>query len=624
MPALSAIPELPEGCTYVDALLMHICKVASIDEIPADIREKMNDPRWRICNLYKIKPKTGAPIIFTPRPEQWEIIDHLIDHPDNMLVIIKSRQIGGSTAIGVCMVDFSMFNLGVNCNLIDQTKADAHKKSEGIILLAIQSLKETAPWLWNAIEWHGKVGGIKTERKWRFKGEGDFQWRTIYAGENARGGTSQWLWCSEGGPIAARADQQQWDRISLGAIPAAEHGRQVHETTWQGGKAGGMWGLIKPIYESGPMKNGRISSVHGTLLFFPWHSDPTCVSHVEGVNTSQFDEYFAKIESECGKTLTQQQRTFYALKVAEKLKDPQQARVKQEYPSTLEEALETPGANPRFEEAGLDWIHQRQTTDAPPCKYFQLVAQGDEYPTLVPSDERNGWLRIWRMPLVGRRYGLPCDFSTDKPEKLTDDFDHHACSVLGAPAAIPGTTEVLPLETVASIMPDQRTDLDILAKRIALMSRFYGDCIVIPEINKHEGYPHALRQAGCVNIYRRPRDMDNRHKNTAVVWEVGWQTTASTKPVIVESLASFIRDKAIITYCPAMLAELRVFQENNAALPGHHDDWVVSLAIGCHTVHSFTAFVKKAPPMALPEGHGMEGGSAYGYSQYSGEQSIGG
>lgn len=618
-----AAPQLGPDATYVDQVLMRICKWERVDQIPQEVRERMNDPYWRICNLYKIKPKTGPAVIFTPRREQWIIIEHLIEKPESPLYDIKSRQIGGSTAIGVCMVDFALWNPGVTCNLIDQTKADAWKKSDGIILLALQSLKDTAPWLWNAIQWAGKIGGIKTERKWRFRGEGDFQWRVIYAGENARGGTSQFLWVSEGGPIAAKTDQQQWDRINLGAIPAAEHARQVFETTWQGGKQGGMWRLIKPIYESAAMKKGRIDSVHGTLLFFPWHQDPTCVSIVEGVNTTQFDKYFSKVEAECEKTLTKKQRTFYALKVAEKLKNPQEARVMQEYPSTIEEALDTPGANPKFQQEGLNWIQQQQTNSPPECKYFQLVAQGTEYPTLIPCDKDSGWLRIWKMPMIARRYSIPCDFATDKPEMLSEDFDHHAIAVLGAPSSIAGSEEVLPIEVVAAIMPDQRTDLDILAQRIALMAKFYGDAIVIPEVNKHEGYPHMLRQAGCINIYRRPRSMDNRHKNEKQVWEVGWQTTAASKGVIIEALAGFIRDNSIVTWCPTMLAELRVFQENNAGMPGHHDDWVLSLAIGCHTINSATAFIQRAPPVAYTRGHGAEPHAGAG-SYYSDGQNIGG
>ena len=580
----------------------------------AQLAAHLSDPWNRLNGLYLIKAEgKGKPIVPKWRDEQKAVLNHLIHKPAVPLYIIKSRRIGMSTAIGVGASDFTLWTSGVTANLIDQTKPDAHKKSREIVQLAIKSLKTTSPEIWSSISWRNdKVSHLC----FAWAGQDDFSYRNFYAGENARGGDSSFLWVSEGGPIAASENQAQWERIQFGAIPSARGGRQVHETTWMGGKTGGMWELIKPVYEGDP-------TADGVIMFFPWHADPTCVDKRD-IPLDSVEDYFKDLEGKIGKKFNKEQKTWYAVQ-APKLQDRGNKSMKQEFPSTLEEALETPGANPRFDAAGLDWIEVQQRTGPKPL-FCQLVAEGDEYPQIVPCDEASAWLRIWEKPMPGRRYILPSDFCTAVPVTNDGRFDYHATGVLGAPYSKPGTGDVIPTEQVAAILIKQRTPLDLLARRIALLSRLYGDCPVAPEVNNLHGYVHQLRQAGVINIWKRRINIDNPAKggSAKTVLEPGWNTTVSTKPVAVESLATAIRENAFITYCPYALSELRVFQQTNEALSGHNDDFVLMYAIGSHLISAATAYVPSRPPPAAMPGHegeqryDHEGG--YGF----GSQDIGG
>lgn len=285
--------------------------------------DELHDPRWRLNSLYSIKcEQTGRKIPFAPRPEQSRVIDHLVDHPDVPLYIIKSRRLGMSTTLGVFMADHAVFNSGFKGSLIDQTQADAHRKMADIIRFGVMSLPQ--PML-DSLEFPKRNDGEMTVMT---KGQPDTSISTIYAGMNARGGTANMLWISEWGPIAA-TDFTRSREIRTGALPSARQGRRIVETTWYGGKGGDLWDLIRPILENDPNAEGR-------LFFFPWHGDPECVK-TTGTITPDIEAYFKDIGERIGRTFSPEQKKWYAARKIE-----QGIFIKREYPSTLEEAMSAP------------------------------------------------------------------------------------------------------------------------------------------------------------------------------------------------------------------------------------------------------------------------------------------
>jgi hypothetical protein len=284
---------------------------------------ELQDPLWRLSNLYSIKDEqTGRSIPFSPRDEQKEVINHLINEPQVPIYIIKSRRLGMSTNLGLFMADNAVFNSGFKGSLIDQNQADAHRKMADIMRFGIMSLPEP---ILKTLEFPKRNDG---EMTLQVKGKPETSVSTIYAGMGARGGTSSMLWVSEWGPIAA-TDPTRSREIRTGALPSARQGMKVVETTWYGGKTGDLWELIKPILEKDPNAEGRV-------LFFPWHGDPACVK-ISGEVPSETEEYFKELSGRLSRTFSREQKQWYTSRKIE-----QGIFIKREYPSTLEEAMTAP------------------------------------------------------------------------------------------------------------------------------------------------------------------------------------------------------------------------------------------------------------------------------------------
>ena len=273
--------------------------------------------------MYSIKEEqTGKKIAFRLRDEQKVVARHLQEKPNVPLYIIKSRRLGMSTLLGLFMADQAFWNSGFKGSLIDQTQADAHRKMVDIMRFGILSLDNSI--LENVI-FPKKNDGEMTILA---NGQEDTELSTLSAGMNARGGTTNMLWVSEWGPIAA-TDITRSREIRTGALPSARQGRRVVETTWYGGKGGDLWELIKPILEKDP-------NAEGVVYFFPWHGDPACVRK-EGQVTPELESYFRELGDRTGGTFSEEQKKWYAARKFE-----QGIFVKREYPSTLDEAMESP------------------------------------------------------------------------------------------------------------------------------------------------------------------------------------------------------------------------------------------------------------------------------------------
>jgi len=288
-----------------------------------DCAQLLSDPLWRIGHLYGIKTEDeGRRLRFTPRAEQWEVIRALTEHPDQPLYIIKSRRLGMSTALGITLADCAAWSSGFQGSLVDQTQADAERKMSEIIRYAVKSMPAE---LAERLEFPKANDG---ELQIVVRGQDARASSRIFAGKNARGGTNNFLWISEWGPIAAN-DPRRSTEIRTGALPSARRGRRVVETTWYGGKSGDLWDLVKPILERDPNAEGRV-------LFFPWHGDPACV-RTTGVVTKELEEYFREAAEKVGRKFSREQKLWYGAKQLE-----QGMFVKREYPTTMEEAMTAP------------------------------------------------------------------------------------------------------------------------------------------------------------------------------------------------------------------------------------------------------------------------------------------
>ena len=196
---------------------------------PVEGAALMGDPLWRIRNLYSIRSAAGPIIDFRPRPEQEAILRAIFEKKYRRLIILKARQIGFSTLLGVIFADTATWRRSHQLSLIDQTQRDAQQKLWNIVRVAYESIKPTLR------VGHEVVTDNSGEFTVRLKSLPSSAASSVFAGTHARGGTNNWLWISEWGIVNAD-DVARSEEILTGAIPSAKDGTVIVETTWKGGK----------------------------------------------------------------------------------------------------------------------------------------------------------------------------------------------------------------------------------------------------------------------------------------------------------------------------------------------------------------------------------------------------
>ena len=287
--------------------------------------EQLADPLWRLENLYHIKRASDGKVIpFEPRPEQRHIYRLLLKAGKRRIIILKARRLGMSTAIDLLLADQTLWNAGLQASIVDQTSADAERKLETIVKTALDNLPEVLRERFTLTKDSDTILEISA---------GDTP-SAIFAGLRARGGTNNWLHLSEWGVIQAD-DPRRSEEILTGALPSAEHGTIVVETTWKGGRGGHLWTLVKRAMET-PASEQTPKDWH--VVFFPWWKDPTYT--IEGDIASVAKEttkYLDAKQAETGHTFSPGQRIWY---------DRQQRDlgmfVFREFPTTVDECFRSP------------------------------------------------------------------------------------------------------------------------------------------------------------------------------------------------------------------------------------------------------------------------------------------
>jgi hypothetical protein len=288
--------------------------------------DDLANPLWRLRNLYHIKRADDGRIIkFEPRPEQQRVYDMLFKEGVKRLIILKARRLGMSTALDVLLTDQMLWNAGTQCSLVDQTAADAERKLATIAKIALDNLPPVALQCIEKVRDSGSILEVSV---------GGEAASSFFAGLRARGGTNNWLHLSEWGVIQAD-DPRRSEEILTGAIPSAEHGRIIVETTWKGGRGGHLWEIVKTALET---PEEAKTDKDWRVVFFPWWKDPTYVVEGDASTISPaISQYLDEMERTTGHTFTPQQRLWY---------DRQQRQlglfIYREFPTTLDECFKSP------------------------------------------------------------------------------------------------------------------------------------------------------------------------------------------------------------------------------------------------------------------------------------------
>lgn len=286
----------------------------------AELKRAMADQGWRLNNLYTITDKDGKLVPFRMNWAQQELFEQLWFNN----LVLKVRQVGGSTFINIFQLDSAVFNDHMACGVIAHNQEAAEELFRKNIKTPYERLPES---LRSARE-------IEIERAKQLVFDNG---SSIRVGTSLRSGTINILHVSEFGKICAQYPHKARE-IVTGSLETVGAGNIVFIESTAEGREGYFFDYsqqAQALRDAGK----RLTSQDFRFFFFPWWKHPEYrLSPEEAksvVITERRKKYFDELEAKIGRKLSPGRRAWYVAK-AERLGDD----MLREYPSTPEEAFQ--------------------------------------------------------------------------------------------------------------------------------------------------------------------------------------------------------------------------------------------------------------------------------------------
>jgi hypothetical protein len=326
------------------------------------------------------------------------------------------------------------------------------------------------------------------------------------------------------------------------------------------------------------------------FIFFAWHEHPEYTRPLD----MHSDRFRASLDAEEYSLLTRFNLTLEQLNWRRwKIKDACGGSVQQfhqEYPSTPDEAFLTSG-RARFDQGVLS--RQPVVTEWTIGDMVPVMVGLTERTQFVPRSDGNGQLSILRRPVKGESYLMGVDTAQgiDRAEGRGDaDPDYSVACVLNQATG----EQVAVFRGHASILT--------FAESVVAMAKWYNSAFIVPEANS-QGAAVIEQVIRCEypisRIYWRNRAAHDQRPGR--IEELGFQTTVSSKPLLIAKLEQCLDDGSVMVRHQPTLQELRSYvydaKGGMNASPGSHDDLVIALALACM---GFEAAPRQKPPLPKP------------------------
>ena len=254
--------------------------------------------------------------------------------------------------------------------------------------------------------------------------------------------------------------------------------------------------------------------------------------------------------------LDKEQFNFYINKVRR-----HKGYVMQEYPTTETEA---------FIASGRNVFH---------------ISDLNKHVLLGPINRMYGEVLIWEEPIKGFRYSIGCDVA----EGLGGDYS---------------TIEVLNAYTGEQVAEFRSNHIppDMLGDLLISVGTYYNRALLVIEVNNHGRSVIDGIKKRYANLYRR-EVFDKVTNETS--YQLGWRTTGTTKPMLVDTLEEAVRNEDIKIRSYEAMKELRVFVQTDeqgrqgfGAEGSAHDDLVIALGLA---VQGIRHIPKSKKPKTIAE-----------------------
>lgn len=519
-----------------------------------------NDNHLYFRKCLKIKDKKARIVPFDINDSQDRlnqiITDHYMNHPNPderptlYIIILKARQQGMSTFTEG--VYFKGITLGLpNDNpfnkvaMIVSYDDDSANTINDMSRRYLQYLPDVIKPMNRPIR--GKGIFFENPNREEFKTKPGLQSKFLIGTANNKnvgsGYTINYLHISE---LAKWQDPETTMTSLLQSVPDY-NGIVIVEST-----AMGVGGYFYDLWQKA--KNGQNNYVP---LFIPWYEHKEYVTSLTTGETLQYTEDELGLKQNYG--VSDRQLKWRRNTIRDKLNGDDE-KFKQEYPSNDMEAFLTSG-RPRFDSKTLTkWLN-----DAKEGEHGNI-----EFKSWHRDDK--GYLTIWEQPQRGEAYCIGADTS----EGLSTG-DRSAATVWNART----------WKQVAKW--HGHIDPDLFGQELYNLGMYYNEALLAVEVNNH-GFTtvNKLKNLNYLKLFQRERYDETVDKMTK---SLGFQTNRQTKPLIIDHMASCIRERLIETKDKEFVSEcityIREEDGGTNAQLGCYDDLVMASAIALFVLSNY-------------------------------------
>ena len=337
-------------------------------------------------------------------------------------------------------------------------------------------------------------------------------------------------------------------------------------------------------------------------VFMSWHEFPDYTSAVTPIEAAQI---MATLDERERELIAMHPRTVDAGRIkwrreviASAKFNGNTAKFEEEYPSDEDSAFLTTGGR-AFSAPHIKAMMAKAMATDPEWMTltWQDAGHGPRYPRPDIVRENEAFLKCWERPVIGLRYYIVVDPMTGRT--TGQDPDNHGIHCYRAGYRDAGG-RWHPRKLVArltdcggelaerlqhgKIKACCRWEIDIATDRVAMLSEWYGRCLIVPEINMDRGMTPKLLEMGYpIYVQRKYNQREQKDENYN-----GWDTTNENRGPIIAGLSRVIRhhdadQDGIEILDPVVIQEFRVFvrttKGKEEAMGGWHDDNVLAAAI---------------------------------------------
>lgn len=222
----------------------------------------------------------------------------------------------------------------------------------------------------------------------------------------------------------------------------------------------------------------------------------------------------------------------------------------------------------------------------------------------VPDPQGMASFHLWERPRPGCRYLVWCDPATGEDQTESNDPDRHSIGVLRC-GYQDDRGATFPDAVVARVQPPFTGNTMLASDFITLLSRYFGNAIVVLEINMGLHILERLKEESIPIYQRQVIDPFEREEQKLMY---GWKLKdRDQRRTVVDCLALAIQQESIKLNCTHIAGECRTFiidkNGKEIARSGSKDDDVLGLAMALYCKGSGTLYRDQIRRRRLPADH---------------------